>query len=158
MNEVLNKLTELVMAHNDLMIFAHKNGLQGIKRFNRLEMIENMKRVQEIENYYIEYKMELPKITYNYSTIVPNDAIDLLKKIRDSRKSMITILETAYNSTNDLSCKAMLSDYESDFRKEWQIYNREIEKVEKFTDVGLKWEEIYKFDACQHEYIKHKED
>lgn len=157
MNELIKKLIEISMIHNDLMIYAHQNGLQGVKRFNRYESIENMKRVQELENYMVEYKEELAPITYQYTKKTPTDVINLLVLIRDSRKSMITALESVYKSTADLSCKSLLCEYEEDFRKEWQVYNREIEKLDKLKDIDMKWEELYRFDKCQHKYMKEKE-
>lgn len=158
MTNLINKLYDIIVMHDKLMISSIKFELHGLKRFNRFEQIENLKRINKIKCYLMEHEnMEFNPKMQNLNIII-DSPLKIIDLIINSRKELLTICEEEYSKSNGTLISDYLCEMIKDFDKEVEIFSRLENKIKTFKNTDLQWNLLYKEDHKLHEYIKEKED
>lgn len=156
-NNLINELEDTIEAHESFMMFAHSIGLQGLKRFNRYEAVENLKRVHELKNYMTEFNMGT--YTRNRGNAVKSVSSyhELIDALINNRRNLIRMIEEEYAASTDLSYCDYLTDYNEDFVKELEVLSRLKQRLSYISNEDMKKLYLFDWDHDMHEYVKKKE-
>lgn len=157
-SDIINLIEDTIEMHKAYMINSQKWGLQGLKRFNRYESVENLKRANKLKNYITEFEIE----EYSRSAKMPikqvNSYNDMIDNIIDNRKKVINEIEHAYKESSDISFCEMLTEINNDFKKELETFRRIKRVLSYYADDSVKKKALFEWDYKMHEHIKSKED
>lgn len=156
-DKIINDLTIAIMMHEKLMVEFQKIEMQGMKRFNRYESVEMLKRLNKVKNYAVEFNHPINEAPVSYQLPTGQSVTTLIKLVADSRSSMHADVMAAMGNCKEMAFYNILKEMAEDLEKEFEVFNRILNAIKPLTSNDTKWLVLREFDSNMHEYIKNKE-
>lgn len=158
LKEVINKMADGEVFHDNMSRICHMWGLQGFKRLHRYNSLEDRNRRIKLQHYIIDRFGENLEPDWDYAVKTPNDIQEMLNYYIDWEESVI---ETIGEKGN----KLILNKWVNEGKKIQNCLDdvsNEIMKArryrQEFSKAEYDWEYIRYVDNKLHEKYKAKEN
>lgn len=156
--KVINVYADGEVFHTDMSFITQSLGLQGHKRWNRVEAKEDRCNRIELQHYIIDMFGEMIKPDWDYRTPSVSSIKDYLDKYLNWE---ISVYETLSESINTLMSEGYIVEAEM-VKSSLKGVRKEIEKVRRWTKeleaVNYDLDYIYSMDKILHDKVKEIEE